>query len=319
MRIEVLIRRMAYIIDGHNLIGVLPGISLAQPDDEARLIDLLLSYRARGAGAMIVFFDSNPLLAASHPPTTVPPSVPSRPGLEVRYAGKGQTADDAIVAFLRASRQPGQYAVVTNDAGLIRRVKVLGASILAANEFSAQLARQMATRKPSKPGPSSRVDATGPDPHAPAFADLYEEFLAVDRARKQSSDRPHVDITTLIERLYSGDPQLQEQSAKALGQSRDPRAIGPLRDALTSRDAALRAAAALALGMLRNQAPLVDLIALVKGDGNSMVREAAAQALGAIGSAKAIPALELAAESDAKSKVRRAARIALEAIRARTP
>ncbi len=58
---------MAYIIDGHNLIGILPNISLAQPDDEARLIDLLLSYRARGAREMIVFFDASPFSAGGVP------------------------------------------------------------------------------------------------------------------------------------------------------------------------------------------------------------------------------------------------------------
>jgi HEAT repeat protein len=124
-------------------------------------------------------------------------------------------------------------------------------------------------------------------------------------------------MSTLIDRLYTGDPQLQEQSAKALGQSRDPRAIAPLRDALTSKDAGLRAAAALALGALRNQAPLNDLVSLLANDGNSMVREAAAQALGLIGSAKALPGLELAAEQDSKGKVRKAASSAAEAIRAR--
>lgn len=307
---------MAYIIDGHNLIGVLPNISLAQPDDEARLIDLLLSYRARGASDMVVFFDSGPLGATGRPHTPARP-IPNRPGLEVRYASGGKTADDAIVDFLRASKQPGQYAVVTNDTGLIARVKALGASILRANEFSARMARQAGPHK-AKNSPASAAEAPAPNPRAPGFADLYDEFLAADRAKKQPA-RVQVDIATLIERLYTGDPQLQEQSARALGQSRDPRAIGPLRDALTAKDAGLRAAAALALGTLRNQAPLNDLIALLRDDGNSMVREAAAQALGLICSAKALPALEKAAGEDAKSKVRKAARTSIEAIHARHP
>lgn len=306
---------MAYIIDGHNLIGVLPDISLSQPDDEARLIEQLLSYRARGAGEMIVFFDSNPLSANDHA-RGAGRAIPNRPGLEVHYAARGKTADDSIVDFLRASRQPGQYAVVTNDLELIGRVRSLGASILRANEFSAQMARHAPAGK-AKGKANQAEDAAAPDPRAPAFADLYDEFLAAERNRKQSRERPQVDINTLIERLYGGDPQLQEQSARALGQSRDPKAIAPLRDALTSKDAALRAAAALALGALRNQAPLNDLVGLLNNDGNSMVREAAAQALGMIGSARATAALEAAAEADAKSKVRKAARSALEAIRAR--
>jgi predicted RNA-binding protein with PIN domain len=309
---------MAYIIDGHNLIGVLPNISLAQPDDEARLIDQLLSYRARGAGPMIVFFDGNPVngLILSAKPSR---SIPSRPGMEVHYAPHGKTADDAIVEFLRANRQPGQYAVVTNDAGLINRVRSLGASVLRANEFSAQMSRQTGQRKSQKNKGASASEALAPDPRGPAFADIYDEFLAAEGGNKSGAGRPQIDIQTLIDRLYTGDPQLQEQSARALGQSRDPRAIAPLRDALTARDAGLRAAAALALGALRNRAPVNDLIQLLRQDGNSMVREAAARALGLIGSAQAAPALEAAAGEDTKNKVRKAARTSLEAIRARRP
>lgn len=307
---------MAYIIDGHNLIGILPNISLAQPDDEARLLDLLLSYRTRGAGDMVVFFDSNPLTPTHHPSHSAKP-IASKPGIDVHYAAHGKSADDAIVDFLRASRQPGQYAVVTNDAGLIVRVKGLGASVLRANEFSAQMARHMRSHKSKKDQAAALGEAAFPNPRGPAFADLYAEFLEVERASKPPAGRPQVDIATLIDRLYTGDPRLQEQSARALGQSRDPRAIPPLRDALTAKDAGLRAAAALSLGVLRNQAPLNDLIALLSDDGNSMVREAAAQALGLIGSTKALPALELAAEHDVKGKVRKAARASADAIRAR--
>ncbi len=174
----------------------------------------------------------------------------------------------------------------------------------------------MGRRKSPQERAAATGDAPAPNPRSPAFADLYDEFLAAERAAKPSG-RPQVDIATLIERLYGGDPQLQEQSATALGQSRNPRAVGPLRDALTSKDAGLRAAAALALGRLRNQAPLNDLVDLLAHDGNSMVREAAAQALGMIGSPRALPTLDQAAGSDAKGKVRKAALAAAEAIRAR--
>jgi len=299
---------MAYIIDGHNLIGVLPDISLSQPDDEARLIDRLLSYRAAVGSDLVVFFDGSRYGATgSHRGAPH-----SNSGIEVRYAAAGQTADDAIVEFLRGCKQPGQFAVVTNDHGLINRVRAMGASVLLASQFSAQLAR----RKP-KPRPAAVLkEASAPNPRAPGFADLYDQFLATEDAAKARAAEPKADLQAWIDRLYSGDPQLQQQAAKVLGQSRNPAAVAPLRDALTDKDAALRAAAALALGSLRSDRPLADLIALL-ADGNSMVREAAAQALGAIGSAKAVPALQQAAAKDTKSKVRKAAQAALDAIAAR--
>ncbi len=50
---------MSFIIDGHNLIGVMPDINLADPDDEHRLLARLRAYRARSGGpSLIVFFDS---------------------------------------------------------------------------------------------------------------------------------------------------------------------------------------------------------------------------------------------------------------------
>ena len=92
---------MAYIIDGHNLIGVLPDIQLNQPDDESRLLDKLRSHRAhRGGGEMIVFFDSGPSGAGSVSPVTRPGLV-STPGVDVRFSGQNQSADDAIVPFIR--------------------------------------------------------------------------------------------------------------------------------------------------------------------------------------------------------------------------
>lgn len=303
---------MAYIIDGHNLIGILPDISLAQPDDEARLMARLLSYRAQGAGDMIVFFDGNPLSTAAESGRR-PASIPSWPGMVVHYAPAGKSADDAIVDFLRAARQPGQYAVVTNDQGLIARVRSLGASVLPASEFS----RRMVHRKPKRRAPESLATAPAPDPRDPAFADLYDEFLAAEKAREQVPHNALSDIAAWIERLYSGDLQLQQVAVRVLGQSRAPEVVPPLCDALTHADAAIRAEAALALGRVRDEAAAPNLADRLSNDNNGMVREAAAQALGIIGRTKSIPVLEIAASSDKKAKVRKAARAAINAIRAR--
>ena len=40
-----------YLIDGHNLIGQLPDLSLTDPDDEAKLVQKLTGFpRARRSG-----------------------------------------------------------------------------------------------------------------------------------------------------------------------------------------------------------------------------------------------------------------------------
>lgn len=307
---------MAYIIDGHNLIGaltgLLPGIDLGQPDDEARLIDRLLSYRAQGAGEMIVFFDSSPLgWGPSGLSQQAPPA--ARSVMKIYYATPGRSADDEIVEYVRGRSEPGQYAVVTNDQELSARVRALGASVLPSTEFAAQITRRSRTRRRG----ADVAEAFAPNPRDPAYADLYAGFLAAEKLRQESAGAAPVSMATWIERLYFGDPQLQVRAARWLGQSRDAAAAAPLRDALTHSDAAVRAEAALALGTLHSRESARALCSVLVGDGNSMVREAAAQALGSIGGAPAVKALEAAAQGDAKGKVRKAAEASLAAIRAR--
>lgn len=299
---------MAYIIDGHNLIGILPDIHLHEPDDESRLLDRLRSYRAhRGGLDIIVFFDSGPTGGGGSRPRTA-----STPGLDVRYSAVGQSADDAIAAFLRTARQPGQYAVVTNDQELAARSRALGASVLPANDFVRQF-----QRRPQTPPHRTATENTGPQPHDPAFADLFDEFLAAEKksktARQQLADAP-----IWIERLYTADAQLAERAAQWLGENGGDTAVEPLQDALTHKDAGVRAAAALALGALRRRKSVPDLCRRLLEDGNSMVREAAAQALGLIGDRNALPSLETAAVNDSKGKVRKAASAALTRTRARS-
>ncbi len=303
---------MSYIIDGHNLIGALPDIQLSQPDDELRLLQRLRAFRARHRGrTLIVFFDSGPL-APDTPPSTGQEKVLASPELEVHFARSGQSADDAIIAFLAQSRQPGQYAVVTNDQDLARRARALGASVLSASEF----ARRLSAVRPRAPEPAHADTAPALNPRAPAFADLYARFLAAEKASVLQRPQP-ADAAVWIERLYTGDPQLAQKAARWLGQFGGPAALEPLQDALTHADPGVRAAAALALGQLGRPEAIPELSRRLLEDGNSMVREAAAQALGQLGGRSAIPALEEAVKRDTKGKVRKAANAALAQIRAR--
>ena len=300
---------MSLIIDGHNLIGILPDIQLDQPDDEPRLLERLRAYRARSGGrSMIVFFDSSPVWIPGQAMQSRFSDL-SSPGIQVRFANPGQTADDAIVAYLRERTQPGQYAVVTNDQGLSWRVRDVGASVLSGSEFAARLTP---TRRPTA---ASAEPAH--DPHDPAYADLYAGFIEAEKLQARFRGEKQIGLAVWIERLYEGDPQLAAQAARWLGRSGGAKALEPLRDALTHDDAAVRAAALLALGDLGDPVALPHLCDRLSQDGNSMVREAAAQSLGRIGNRTVEAALETAVNSDQKGKVRKAAREALEQIRAR--
>lgn len=295
---------MALIIDGHNLIGVMPDIQLSEPADEARLLARLRAYRSFSGQDMIVFFDSGDLPA----PSGSPPDW-SSPGIAVRFSRPGQTADDAIVAFLRGRPQPGQYAVVTNDIELSWRVQALGASVVRAQNFVTKLARPAARPRPTA--------EPAPDPGDPAFADIYMGFLAAERSRKRERSAEPLPFQAYVEQLYGDDVEAAQQAAAWLGRSRQKAALTPLRDALTHSDVRVRAAALLACGDLGDPAALPDLCDRLAHDSGSLAREAAAQSLGRIGDRSVEAALETASKSDAKSKVRKAALAALTQIRAR--
>jgi predicted RNA-binding protein with PIN domain len=316
---------MTYIIDGHNLIGVLPDIHLGDPNDEARLLERLRSYRARAplrAGPMIVFFDAGPGSDETSP--GIPARRPGRrtsgysPGVDARFAGPGQTADDAIVAFLRGVPEPGQYAVVTDDQELTRRVRALGASATRASEFATRLAPRPHHAK-HKPRRTGMTEEPTPDPHAPAFADLYAGFLSAEKSKTRFAEGASTDASSWTERLYTGDADEAQLAARWLGQHGGKDALEPLQDALTHADARVRAAALLALGDLGDRRALPALCDRLENDGASLARQAAAQSLGRIGDRSVEDALETAVRADPKSKVRRASREAVTQIRARAP
>ena len=293
---------MALVIDGHNLIGVLPDIQLGEPDDEARLLARLRNYRSHSGQNLVVFFDSGDL--PGHTPDM------SSPGVTVRFSGPGQSADDAIVAFLRTRAQPGQYAVVTNDANLTWRVRSIGASTIRASDFIAKLGRPPAQ-------PRTAPTEPGPDPRDPAFADIYTSFITAERKRAQARKDAPTSAQVWIERLYGDDVEAALKAAEWLGLHGGRQASAPLHDALTHSDVRVRAAALLAFGELGDPSAVPDLCDRLAHDAGSMAREAAAQSLGRIGDRRAESALEAAVQSDAKNKVRKAAREALQQIRAR--
>ena len=324
---------MTYIIDGHNLIGVMPDIKLGDPDDEVRLLERLRLYRSTREGhSILAFFDGSDL-----PPN--PAQVLgsrshrlSSPGVEVRFSQPGETADDAIIAFLQSQTQPGQYAVITNDTELAGRARAAGASALRASDFAPRLARR-------KPRPRAVKSIPGPDPHAPEFADIYEGFVAAEKEARGLHERAQTGNVHLIEALYGDDLEAALRAARELGQSGGLEAVGALRDALTHEDVRVRAASLLALGELASrgnavpsavqgapdrtreqgvrQAIVSELCDRLLKDRGTMAREAAAQSLGRIGARSAERALEDAARNDAKNKVRKAAQAALNQIRAR--
>jgi len=115
------------LIDGHNLIGsgMLEGISLADEDDEFRLVKRLRVWRSNYKGDMTVVFDRGIVGGTSREL--------SGSGVKVIFARDPQEADDWIKRRIQA-RQPG-LTVVTNDWALRQEASLYNVDTWRPDEF----------------------------------------------------------------------------------------------------------------------------------------------------------------------------------------
>lgn len=119
---------MSYIIDGHNLIPKIPGLSLAQLDDETRLIRLLMAFCQKKKNRAVVFFDR---------------AAPGHQGgrafgpVSAIFVSDRRKADDAIHDYLVAHRREARnFTVVSSDRQVQRDATSLHARVLPTEIFS---------------------------------------------------------------------------------------------------------------------------------------------------------------------------------------
>jgi predicted RNA-binding protein with PIN domain len=119
---------MPYIIDGHNLIPKVPGLSLQEVDDEQQLLEMLQEFCRRQRKQVEVFFDNAP-----------PGGVRARNlgSVIARFVRQGTTADDAIRKRLanlgRASRN---WTVVSSDHAVQAEARAVQAQLMPSETFA---------------------------------------------------------------------------------------------------------------------------------------------------------------------------------------
>jgi predicted RNA-binding protein with PIN domain len=138
-----LAREMSLLIDGHNLIGKLPGFRLSDENDEMRLVELLQVYCRVKQRNVTVFFDN---------------AAPGYGG-QKRYGRvtavfvlRGRPADDAIIARLRqAGRKARNLTVVSSDGRILAQARSSQAKGVASEVFADELldAQRTALEAPS--------------------------------------------------------------------------------------------------------------------------------------------------------------------------
>ncbi|MCB8983139.1 MAG: NYN domain-containing protein [Ardenticatenaceae bacterium] len=136
---------MHYIIDGHNLIGKMPDISLKDPNDEVRLVLRLKSWVAESKQRQVtLFFDGG-----------VPGGTVNRlssRNLKVIFAPSGQTADSLIIRHLKKLKNPGGYTLVTSDREIIRVAQAQRIRFLQSEQFIERMGFVFAEPKTEKEG-----------------------------------------------------------------------------------------------------------------------------------------------------------------------
>lgn len=122
---------MPLLVDGHNLIGQMPDLNLADSDDEAQLVLLLRRYAARKRGRrVVVVFDHG---VYGHPQNL------SGYGVECHFAMSPEDADHDLIRRIRAIRRKGEWQVVTSDRAVAGEARARGMKVVSAQEFARKL------------------------------------------------------------------------------------------------------------------------------------------------------------------------------------
>ena len=122
---------MNYLVDGHNLIPKIPGMSLEALDDEQRLIELLQVYCRVRRQTVEVFFDRAALGRAGRRQAGV---------VVAHFVRQGRTADESIVARLdQLEKAARNWTVVTSDRRVQTEARVRQAKVVSSEEFAGEL------------------------------------------------------------------------------------------------------------------------------------------------------------------------------------
>ena len=122
---------MSYIVDGHNLIPKIPGLSLRALDDEMQLIELLQEFCRLKRKKVELYFDNAPPGQAQ---------VRSYGWVTARFIRQGSSADQAIRRRLEALGPAARnWTVVSSDQAVQASARRCGAAALASTEFARQV------------------------------------------------------------------------------------------------------------------------------------------------------------------------------------
>jgi uncharacterized protein len=156
---------LSYLIDGHNLIPKIKGMSLRSIDDENELIERLQAFCRLEKRSVEVYFDKAP---------------PGRGGtrrfgrVTAHFIREGLTADGAIGARLRRlKRGAANWTVVSSDRQVQAEARSMQARIMSSEEFARLMEEAAARTQAPEPGKDRVLNE-----------DEVEEWLRIFRSGK---------------------------------------------------------------------------------------------------------------------------------------
>ena len=158
---------MPYLIDGHNLIAQMPGLSLSDPDDEVQLVLRLRQFAAHKRQKITVVFDHGIPGGWSRDLSTGP--------VKVIFAGSHTNADRVILERIREAKTPTDIKLVSSDAQVRRAAEVRRVQVIASQDFAASLYKP----PPSEPQRDARENLR-------LDKDEVKEWLRVFNKRKET-------------------------------------------------------------------------------------------------------------------------------------
>ncbi len=130
---------MPYLIDGHNLIAALPDINIADPDDEAKLVNKLKGFVAKTGKKCTVVFDGGLPGGVSNLSTS---------GVKVVFAASLHTnADSLIMRRIRKTSDAPNWTAVSSDNEIRHCARAEGMRTLTSAEFARQMQRDSDPRE----------------------------------------------------------------------------------------------------------------------------------------------------------------------------
>ena len=124
------------LIDGHNLIPKIRGLTLSMVDDEMALIQILSEYARLTRRKLEVYFDKAPIDKAG---------TRKFGSITAHFVREGTTVDEVIIQRIRKmGRKARNIKVISSDQHILRQVQACQAETLTSDVFAKEIEKVLA-------------------------------------------------------------------------------------------------------------------------------------------------------------------------------